>query len=434
MSTNQSNSCNNILGVTSKPTTEKGREQVETADQHVMDVTVADPDFKEQVKVAVDEKVHVVENEQVVLNNEQVDDLAEQIEMMKEDEQANEKPIISENQENLIGGGGFDDDEQDSAAMLLQPHDQQPVVEEPQPQEAFEIGVGAGSSPVTPGFYEIPSLSTDSALARPWSPFSSTAVDYAPAAKDSMKYTVNSEQILMGHILGNNQQSSVPLPSGIQQSFHQHFQQMPIFQQNMASEDSRSNRMFFPIDDQVPLRSFETGIASGYTNATNNIPVAQLDNGNGGSPYMRAQAIASLSSQQPMQLHQPATLSGSPEIQFHGLMANQSTAASNGSLPSAGYQNIVIQQAMPSSFTSVNAYDQLAGEFQRPAAMIPTNNWQGSMNFPVPNYSNSAPAPPPRAIKNSLYDPKYEAMGLPIDPHLRMFLAQQRRENGGYSH
>ncbi|XP_070676409.1 uncharacterized protein [Malus domestica] len=175
MSTNQSNSCNNILGVTSKPTTEKGREQIETADQHVMDVTVADPDFKEQVKVAVDEKVHVVENEQVVLNNEQVDDLAEQIEMMKEDEQANEKPIISENQENLIGGGGFDDDEQDSAAMLLQPHDQQPVVEEPQPQEAFEIGVGAGSSPVTPGFYEIPSLSTDSALAGPWSPFSSSA-------------------------------------------------------------------------------------------------------------------------------------------------------------------------------------------------------------------------------------------------------------------
>lgn len=90
-----------------------------------MDVIVADPDFKEQVTVAVDEKVHVVGNEQVVLNNEQVDDLPEQIEMMNEDEQANEKPIISENQENLIGSGGFDDDEQDSAAMLLQPHDQQ---------------------------------------------------------------------------------------------------------------------------------------------------------------------------------------------------------------------------------------------------------------------------------------------------------------------
>lgn len=33
-----------------------------------------------------------------------------------------------------------------------------------------------------------------------------------------------------------------------------------------------------------------------------------------------------------------------------------------------------------------------------------------------------------RYIRNSLYDPSYEAMGLPIDPHLRLFLA---RPNGG---
>ncbi|KAK3229204.1 hypothetical protein Dsin_001085 [Dipteronia sinensis] len=29
-----------------------------------------------------------------------------------------------------------------------------------------------------------------------------------------------------------------------------------------------------------------------------------------------------------------------------------------------------------------------------------------------------------RYPKNSLYDPLYEAMGLPMDPHLRMFLAR----------
>ncbi|XP_028962973.2 uncharacterized protein [Malus domestica] len=33
--------------------------------------------------------------------------------------------------------------------------------------------------------------------------------------------------------------------------------------------------------------------------------------------------------------------------------------------------------------------------------------------------------PNPRQIKNSLYDPAFEAMGLPIDPHLRMLLAPQ---------
>jgi len=29
---------------------------------------------------------------------------------------------------------------------------------------------------------------------------------------------------------------------------------------------------------------------------------------------------------------------------------------------------------------------------------------------------------------NSVYDPMYETLGLPIDPHLRMFLASQRGE------
>lgn len=33
-----------------------------------------------------------------------------------------------------------------------------------------------------------------------------------------------------------------------------------------------------------------------------------------------------------------------------------------------------------------------------------------------------------RSIRNSVYDPMYEAMGLPVDPHLRMFI---RRDNDG---
>lgn len=35
-----------------------------------------------------------------------------------------------------------------------------------------------------------------------------------------------------------------------------------------------------------------------------------------------------------------------------------------------------------------------------------------------------------RPLKNTVYDPMYEAMGLPVDPHLRMFVA--RRDNGNY--
>lgn len=31
-------------------------------------------------------------------------------------------------------------------------------------------------------------------------------------------------------------------------------------------------------------------------------------------------------------------------------------------------------------------------------------------------------------MRNTVYDPMYEAMGLPIDPHIRMFIA--RRDNG----
>lgn len=36
-----------------------------------------------------------------------------------------------------------------------------------------------------------------------------------------------------------------------------------------------------------------------------------------------------------------------------------------------------------------------------------------------------------RPIFNSVYDPMYEAMGLPIDPHLRMFLASKRDRDSG---
>ncbi|KAI4338201.1 hypothetical protein L6164_016545 [Bauhinia variegata] len=39
------------------------------------------------------------------------------------------------------------------------------------------------------------------------------------------------------------------------------------------------------------------------------------------------------------------------------------------------------------------------------------------------------PPPPQRPVPNSFYDPKYEEMGLPVDPHLRMFLAKHGQDD-----
>ncbi|XP_030529675.2 uncharacterized protein LOC115740329 [Rhodamnia argentea] len=58
---------------------------------------------------------------------------------------------------------------------------------------------------------------------------------------------------------------------------------------------------------------------------------------------------------------------------------------------------------------------------------------------PAPELTNRVPqvqgtprqVPNNRPIFNSVYDPMYEAMGLPIDPHLRMFLASKRERDSG---
>ncbi|PKI55500.1 hypothetical protein CRG98_024112 [Punica granatum] len=69
-----------------------------------------------------------------------------------------------------------------------------------------------------------------------------------------------------------------------------------------------------------------------------------------------------------------------------------------------------------------------------------SNNPAMSANLHPSSWNNiPAPAPTsqtqrPRFIPNSLYDPRYEAMGLPIDPHLRLFLAWQNRENTRNGH
>ncbi|KAM1223204.1 hypothetical protein TB2_010498 [Malus domestica] len=171
---------------------------------------------------------------------------------------------------------------------------------------------------------------------------------------------------------------------------------------------------------------------------------------NDGSPFLRPQT----------NLNPHTNLLGAQEIQSQGLTPSQAAPAVNGSFYSPGtnfsqmnpFDNIpVVPQGMPANFLNRNnAYQPVAGELPRatPRPRISMSNWQENVNIPaqnllannnwlpqgqssqgLQNYSNNASASSSRAIKNALYDPKYEAMGLPIDPHLRLFLAQQRREN-----
>ncbi|CAN6575319.1 unnamed protein product [Malus baccata var. baccata] len=405
-----------------------------------------------------------------------------------DDQATQEQPIgfYYEKQENLTKTDeSNDDDEQDIATILR--HDQQPTTVECQPHVKSEVGSGADSTPVTQG-YSRSSLSTYSALSGPL--FSATMVDYAPQENDFIQYLLNSEPIPMSLpmnlILGNNQHSSVPRPKGIQQANRQHFQQMPI--QNMASsEDNNSNRAYgnlpqdlrldssmlpvlvrsqlilpkifdFPsyferllpfftkFDDKNGLYYYICLIMLSFVYMQ-----PQLEDGNDGSPFLRPQT----------NLNPHTNLLGAQEIQSQGLTPSQAAPAVNGSFYSPGtnfsqmnpFDNIPVVPQLNQSNTNNNAYQPVAGELPRatPRPRISMSNWQENVNIPaqnllannnwlpqgqssqgLQNYSNNASASSSRAIKNALYDPKYEAMGLPIDPHLRLFLAQQRRENDRY--
>ncbi|RVX07209.1 hypothetical protein CK203_022611 [Vitis vinifera] len=56
-------------------------------------------------------------------------------------------------------------------------------------------------------------------------------------------------------------------------------------------------------------------------------------------------------------------------------------------------------------------------------------NWlpQGLGNH---NQESHRPSTSNSRCLNSLYDPAYEEMGLPIDPHLRLFLASMNQDKG----
>ncbi|KAK8298292.1 hypothetical protein V6Z12_D05G245300 [Gossypium hirsutum] len=70
-----------------------------------------------------------------------------------------------------------------------------------------------------------------------------------------------------------------------------------------------------------------------------------------------------------------------------------------------------------------SAFKRLRGENNEPQAPSAEQIMSNSLSLPIgasasPDIGNLLP---PRPIMNSLYDPMYEELGLPIDPHLRLF-------------
>ncbi|XP_024926664.3 uncharacterized protein LOC112490671 [Ziziphus jujuba] len=198
---------------------------------------------------------------------------------------------------------------------------------------------------------------------------------------------------------------------------------------------------------------------------------APPESANGVSSFMKTQ-WTNWQPQNPISMLESSTAIGSSqEIQFQGLL-NQSNTGTSNFYPSAGttasqipVPNLPIQQGMsgynvgsslPLLFEGLSSnYNKqgMQGNFgnsiqyefgdssTRPAKMkipwqdnIPPSpnlqlaSWisqgQGSqgLNFSTSNTQISRP------MRNTVYDPMYEAMGLPVDPHLRMFVA--RRDTG----
>ncbi|XP_062084229.1 uncharacterized protein LOC133790573 [Humulus lupulus] len=74
------------------------------------------------------------------------------------------------------------------------------------------------------------------------------------------------------------------------------------------------------------------------------------------------------------------------------------------------------------------------------------SNFSASSNLHLPSWlspsqgslsqNNISPAQNPRAssLKNTVYDPLYEEMGLPVDPHLRVFVGRRETSNNDEEH
>ncbi|KAL5767299.1 hypothetical protein ACOSQ2_014082 [Xanthoceras sorbifolium] len=112
-----------------------------------------------------------------------------------------------------------------------------------------------------------------------------------------------------------------------------------------------------------------------------------------------------------------APIYGQPEYREIGGLLGSASASPNyhHQGDSSSHQMQIVN--MPFQMMRMNWEDNIL-----PASNIHQVNWiPEAQNFVTP-----ATPPNPRRPINSVYDPLYETMGLPVDPHLRMFLASRR--------
>ncbi|KAL5836832.1 hypothetical protein ACOSQ3_014001 [Xanthoceras sorbifolium] len=180
---------------------------------------------------------------------------------------------------------------------------------------------------------------------------------------------------------------------------------------------------------------------------------ARAGNGNIGSPMMRPQwANRHHQQNQLVFTDHSTTIYGQQEYTVQGGLLDPAFVSSNyhhqggSSSHQMQFVNMPFQMRMGALMGSSLPYepDSIASNYNNnrmrmnwtdniPAASnIHQVNWipQGQ-NFVIP--APAAPPPNPTTFpKNSLYDPLYETMGLPVDPHLRMFLASKRNNPSKY--
>ncbi|KAL6278948.1 hypothetical protein ACE6H2_022549 [Prunus campanulata] len=446
MSTDETNFSNNMLEDTSKPSNDNILEDTSKAksdirqklhgahedasqqsqkDNHVQGEVVGD---KQELEAGDHEPVKAIDDGEVV----STDNEASLVEIMDDDQVANEEPISENKEEDLTSCS----DDQDPAKML--PHDQQ-LPEDP--QVTYEGGAASGTPPNTPSHS---SPSVDSALAGGASP----GVD-AQADLDQY-YSLISSEIPFSSLLGNESSSFVPSGSHHNQHYFQQilYSQFPTMAQENNNNNTRTNpRMLFPLD-QTPIRNLDGGSGSSVafgsqnmhrqSNTSHMMVQPQLDNGN--TAFMRS-------------TNQPSTIFGGEDLHFQRFFQSQAAGSFGG-------QQIPQLYSIPAQQHGIMARN-FAGGHPYPVAEVPRtprmtmNNWEDNINMVAPtpnlhvpnrahwstqlgqasqgpNYGNNIipNAPASKPIKNSLYDPMYEAMGLPVDPHLRLFLGMQRRNNG----
>ncbi|KAK8514582.1 hypothetical protein V6N13_103256 [Hibiscus sabdariffa] len=211
---------------------------------------------------------------------------------------------------------------------------------------------------------------------------------------------------------GENQSLNHGPSNLVEHSFMSHAMRTPAHGFGARNTIEASHVYHFPTSNLPPEYRLDFSSRSQY-------PQTEQGNWNGsslGNPnWINWQQFSQIN------LHEPATNLGSQGYGFQALL-NQAIAADDFHL---NHDRAVQQRMMnwPDPSLQLMQWMSLREGSQRP-------------NIAVPGTTSSRETPNPRSkvIMNKLYDPAYAAMGLPVDPHLRMWhlmnAKKRNNENG----